>query len=311
MTAPAMTSADPSPSHWDPESYAQHLVETCTLQLEHALGKGGASIYLLIDPMLGDPVLPEVPPASMTREALNALRAGPWERATHALQLPESLGMDAAFAPYLVELQDAQDPWLEASVQWAVQETVQSWMAEPDQQTPHRVGGWLQSAAQAEAVADLLSGWVHLRAAGAGKASYLRLGDRRAFSLAVHVLGSAHVARVMPPLQQWLWLDPQAALQSVVAAPSTTATNSPALTLNNAKLRPLAHFSSAQWAQMALGPQVHQAMAQSMGQRLRQASEPTPAQWQPVSADQWTNALDQARKNTGTSQHKKTQEGRH
>lgn len=315
MTAPTLMSADLLPSDWDPAPCVQQLVEARTLQLEQALGQGGAGIYLLIDPMLGDPVLPEVPPASMSREALNALRTSAWERGTHVLLLPERLNMDAAFAPYLVELQDAQDPWLEASVQWAVQETVQTWIAEPDQETPHRVGGWLQSAAQGAALADLLSGWLRLRAAGAGRASYLRLADRRVLSLVAHVLGADHMAHALPPLQQWLWLDPQAALKAVQAVSNSAVTGSTDLTASGPQPLPLAHFSSAQWAHMALGPQVHQAMAQSTGRRLLAPVNTAPAQWPPVSADQWTNALDQARLNSGkrysTSPNKKTQEGRH
>jgi hypothetical protein len=289
---------------WDLDACMQALVDARTSQLVQALTQAGTGLYVLIDPMLGDPVLPEPPSESMPMAALNALRSQAWERHTFALSLPSKLSMDGAFAPYLVELQNAGDAWLQTSVQWAVQETWQSWQAEADQPTPHRVGGWLQSSVQGEALAHAMSGWLHLNAPSAGRASYLRLADRRVLSLAVHVLGQACVAQAMRPVvQQWLWLDPHAALQTLSAAATpvddqtATQTSIPAPPI---AAQALARFSQGQWAQMALGPQVHSAMAQSMGQRLPQRQvqvQPVPpdlAKWPAVSASQWQAAMREA-----------------
>lgn len=303
-----MTSADPFPSHWDQSAFEQQLAEARTPQVKQALSRVGVGTFLLIDPMLGDPMLPEPPRPAMAWEALNELRTNCWERATYALRLP--LDLDPAFAPYLVALEDPQDPLLELSVQWAVRETVHTWLAEPDQQTPHRVGGWLQSAAQGEALAALMSGWLRLSAAGAGAARYLRLGDRRVLSLAVHVLGAARWAQTMLPLQQWLWLDPRAALQTLTAAPDSM-TKEPASNAESKTLsRAAAHFSAAQWASMALGPMVHQAIAQTSRQHLLRASDDLPpTKWSPVCADEWQAALAQAGHDTGKSKNKETWEG--
>lgn len=290
---------------WDLNAHVQTLTEVRCAQLRQVLAQGGAGLYLLMDPLLGDPVLPEVPPESMSLEALNALRAQAWQRNTHALCLPSKLSMDGAFAPYLVELQSAHDVWIETSVQWAVQETVHSWTAEPDQPTPHRVGGWLQSPAQGGALAAAMTGWLKLNAATAGQASYLRLADRRVLSLAVHVLGEACVAQALRPLEQWLWLDPQAALLSVSAA-APLADAEADISGDHTASQPLTRFSHAQWAQMALGPQVHRAMAQAIGQAAALGQPQGLARWQPVSATQWQTALAQAER-----QHKEVKEGMH
>lgn len=269
----------------------QTLLELRTTQLAATLAASGAGAFLLIDPMLGDPVVTEAAPASMTRPALNALRTSAWERPTHALQLPARLDMDAAFAPYLVELQGAQDLWLEASVQWAVQETLQTWTAEPEQVTPHRVGGWLQSAASGQALADVLSGWLQLNAAGAGRASYLRLADRRVLGLAVHVLGQDTVAQALHPVQHWHWLDPRAALRSISTTESTDQPEQPGQPKAPSAL---VAFSHGQWAHMALGPAVHRLLALAVGAQAMPSDPGGPAQWQPVSVAQWQAALAQA-----------------
>ena len=293
-----MVPIDALPTRWELDEGIQTLMELRTAQLETALGVGGAGVFLLIDPMLGDPVLTEVPPASMIRPALNTLRSSAWERPTHALQLPAPLNMDAAFAPYLVELQGTQDSHLQHSVQWALRETLQTWVAEPEQPTPHRVGGWLQSAAQGDVLAEVLSGWLQLSAAGAGRASYLRLADRRVLGLTAHVLGQAGMAQALHPVQRWHWIDPHASLQVLQASASPHVTADEAAGGDSAH-RPFVRFSQAQWAQMALGPQVHHAMAQAIGQHLRSDRPTAPAQWQPVGTAQWQAALVQVQSRHG------------
>lgn len=273
-------------------------------QLGQALSPAAVATYLLIDPMLGDPVLTEALRASSALAELNALRAAAWGRETYALRLPPRLDMDGAFAPYLVELRGLEDPWLGSSLQWAVQETLQMWTSEPDQPVAHRVGGWLQSSAFGASLAERMSGWLQLSAEGAGSACYLRLADRRVLSLLTHVAGEANVGRLLHPVHQWLWLDPQAALRMLqadaVGAGEFDQPQAPSVG------HPLLGFSRAQWAQMALGPRVHQAMACSVRQRLSDPAGVAPAQWSAFGPAQWQAALMQAER-----ENKETQEGKH
>jgi hypothetical protein len=270
----------------DLEALTQDLVEAHTAQLRQCVEQAAAGVFLLIDPMLGDPVLAEAPPAEMPLAALDELRTQAWERPTHALTLPKRLKMDSAFAPYLVELQGPVDRWLEVSVQWAVQEALQAWTVAPGDPVPHRVGGWLQSAALGPRVAEHLSGWLRLSAPRYADASYLRLADRRVLGLALHVLGQDLVAQALYPVQCWHWLDPQAAWHTLKAqgGPAKAAGESDAST-------PLATFNVAQWQRMLLGPRVHSLMAKAIGLHLRQPGAVAPMPWPPVSEAQWQAAL--------------------
>lgn len=290
MITPEQSTAVHAPKarHPDMQAVRQALVAARVFQLQARLAQGGIGLFLLIDPMLGDPVLPEPIPEALSIQALNALRRQAWERETHALQLPAGLGVDAAFAPYLVALQDAKDPWLEDSVSWAVQETLQAWDAGPDQPTPHRVGGWLQTAATGPDLAGVLTGWLRLDAQGAGRARYLRLADRRVLSLAVHVLGQSRVAQAMHPVQRWSWIDPHAALCAMDLQAATGTS------LGVASAQPLARFRRDEWALMALGPKVHRSLADGASRRLWLDEETAPAQWPPVTPADWQSALTRA-----------------
>lgn len=271
----------------EPEALAEARLSGIPRQLM----AGGMGLYLLVDPMLGDPVLCEPADQGLTLEALNALRATAWDRPTHALSLPAALALDAAQAPYLVELQGANDPWFATSVHWAVEEAVQSWLAEPDQATPHRVGGWLQSAAFGPELADALTGCLRLSTQAHTTARYLRLADRRVLSLAVHVLGESSVARRLPPVQHWHWLDAHAAWRSVSARPGHTPEDDHATPPKTPSRQPLATFTSAQWSQMTQGEAVHTHMTRLIRQRLTHHETPPPAEWSPVSTAQWQAAL--------------------
>lgn len=292
-------------AYLDPEALVDSLTDVRLRDLQQRCAPH-MGLCLLIDPMLGDPVLPSQPPMGMAAPALDALRAAAWQRACHVLPLPSSLALDAALAPYLVELHGSDDPWLAASVQWAVHETVQSWLAAPGQSTPHRVGGWLQSAVSAPQLAQVLSGWLQLNTQAPTPARYLRLADRRVLSLAAHVLGPEVMAGRLEPMRHWHWLDAQAAWRSLAALPDAapdTANEARTLAASEAPRQPLAVFSHSQWAQMTLGETVHGHIAQSIRQALARPETLPAAQWRPVSAAQWQAALQHA-----APRHKNTQE---
>lgn len=288
----------------DPEALVDSLADVRWRDLQQRCIPD-MGLCLLIDPMLGDPVLPSLPPMGMAAPALDALRTAAWQRTCHALTLPSSLLLDAALAPYLVALDGLDDPWLAASVQWAVHEAVQSWFAEPGQPTPHRVGGWLQSAVFAPQLAQVLSGWLQLNTQAPTPARYLRLADRRVLSLATHVLGPQVMAERLSPVRHWHWLDAQAAWRSLAALPDhmpSTLDKACKPAAHEVPCQPLAEFSHSQWAQMALGETVHGHIAQTIRQALAHPEALPAAQWPPVSAARWQAALQHA-----APRHKNTQ----
>jgi hypothetical protein len=251
--------------------------------LRQRAAAGGAGLFVLMDPLTGDPLLRDPLPADLNAEALNAARGEAWGRPCHSLSLPPLLELDPALAPYLVELTGADDPWLEITLEWALRETVRSWLAPVDGQPPHRMGGWLHSAAFGPALAQKLSGWLVLSTRTPTPARYLRVADRRAWGLVVHVLGEGALARRLAPVQCWQWIDAQAACRELVAAYTEHGADE--------ATGPLARFSAAQWQLLARGEQVHGFMARQQGLRLGDSND-NPAQWPPVSAAQWHHALE-------------------
>lgn len=264
---------------WDADACIDDLITARLTDPPAAVRQPGAGLYLLIDPFLGDPVLPEALQEGLSADALDAERSKVWQRPTLALSLPEGLSMDKSLAPYLVALTGVDDPWMDSSVQWAIQETVQTWHDDLPSPVAHRVGGWLQSAAQAPAVAAHLSQWLRLRTHQPTTARYLRLADRRVLGLARHVLGEGTLAASLAPIQHWHWLDAHGAWTTM-----------------SAHLRPQAAsqfpvFDAQQWALMAHGPNVHHQMARRIAQRLTRSDCPAPSSWPPVDAAQWQAAV--------------------
>lgn len=302
-----MVSVDPLPMAFDMEEHLPTLIASRCDQVRAALQPSGVGTYLLIDPMLGDPLLSDGVPAEWPLEQINVLRNEAWQRTTRALQLPTSLGLDAALAPYIVELHGTQDPWLADSVAWAVQETVHTWTAEPDQASPHRVGGWLQTSAVNDNLVERLSACLQLSARGAGHARYLRLADRRVLGLAHHVLGQARMAQALYPVARWLWLDPKTALQTIEVPPAGDPQSPSVCALRE----PLAQFSAAQWKTMGLGPKAHHAMATSIGRLLAQALATAPNAWPAVGHADWQAALAQVTSPQADKDNSHIQEGRH
>ncbi len=286
---------DTPPEHlFDTDACVEHLVQRHLPTLRARANSGGAGLFVLIDPLSGDPVLSDPLPAELDTEVLNAARSQAWSAPCHSLSLPTALDLDPAMAPYLVELNGADAPWLSTTLAWALRETVRSWEAPADAQPAHRVGGWLHSAAFGDTLAQHLSGWLVLSTRANTSARYLRLADRRVWSLAVHVLGEGAVAKRLAPVQCWQWIDGHGTCREMAATDHGEHRPTPG---------PLATFSAAQWGQMALGEKVHGHMAHSAGQRLGTPGD-HPTQWQPVSAAQWQAALRQVSP-TAPATHKK------
>lgn len=277
---------------WDADACIEDLMAARSADMPASLQAPGSVLYLLIDPFLGDPVLLAPIEEDLPAEELNAQRTRAWQRPTFATRLPARLGMDPALAPYLVALEGVDDPWMDTSLQWAIQETVQTWQIDLPSPVAHRVGGWLQSSAQGTELAAHLTEWFRLRTQHPTSARYLRLADRRVLSLTRHVLGDATLSACLHPVQRWHWLDAHAAW-------ATLSANVPQLVADDHTHRVPAQrlpiFDTQQWALMAQGPGIHRQMAQSIAQRLTQSDCTAPARWQPVTNAQWQAALLSAR----------------
>mgnify|MGYP005756262241 CR=1 FL=1 len=287
-----------APQGLDLRPVAQGLAATRAAEFRERLGSGSAPVFVLIDPLLGDPLMSEPLPEGLSLKDLDDRRSSAWGRASHVLQLPPGVVLDSKLAPYLVEMDGRQDPWLATTIGWAVEETLASWATMPTEGHPHRIGGWLQSAAFTPTLVSQLSAWLALSTETATRARYLRVADRRVWSLAVHVLGADHVARRLAPVQSWHWLDAHAAWQHLDATMDAE--------VQAADPQPLARFSRAQWSVMAQGPAIHQHMACEQSGRVMATHTARAAQsprgWPPVSDAQWRAALAQANHKNTTRQ---------
>lgn len=276
---------------WDADACIDQLVAARLAEPPAALKMSGTALYLLIDPFLGDPVLSAPLEEGLSDQAINGTREKAWQRPTFNLHFPSGLPIDTALAPYLVELTGVNDPWLDASVQWAIQETAQTWNTEETSAVPHRVGGWLQSAAGGSALAEHLTQLLRLRTQQPTQARYLRLADRRVLGLATHVLGEPAMAASLPLVQHWHWLDAHAAWVSLKGQhPTAHADNQPSLS----PAQPLLAFNTQEWRIMSHGPSIHHQMALSIADELTRGDCATPLHWQSISSSQWQASCEAA-----------------
>ncbi|WP_019560711.1 MULTISPECIES: DUF4123 domain-containing protein [Caldimonas] len=280
---------------FDPRTFAREVATARAVELRQRMRDCHAGVFVLIDPVLGDPVSRDPLPEGLSPNELNDLRSQLWGRSTHGLELPQGVALETRLGPYLIELDGPNDPWLEVTVGWAVQEAVASWTDTRSAGTPHRVGGWLQSAAHVSVLATMLSAWLKLDTDAATTARYLRLADRRVWGLAVHVLGAEHIAQRLAPIHCWHWLDPHATWQRLQAA-------TPAAALHDIAPQPLARFSRKQWAVMMQGPAIHRYLAEEQARRVRSANAPGLVPSMPVSDALWQAALAHASLENKTNQ---------
>ncbi|MEJ7807255.1 MAG: hypothetical protein WKG03_15185, partial [Telluria sp.] len=81
--------------------------KTATLSVLQALIDQPLAIYLLVDPMLGEP-LPGTPPAEGADFEL--VRAAAWHRDVATIALHASVGLAPWLHPYLVSIRGLDDP---------------------------------------------------------------------------------------------------------------------------------------------------------------------------------------------------------
>lgn len=210
-------------------------------------------LFLLIDPFLGEPL--PMSRSGLDGEQLDAQREAVWQRPVKRVPIHPRTALEPHRHPYLVELQGANDPWVDISLEMAQAERkgAQAAGIAGAGSGAHRIGGWLQSSLYGEQLAQQLAASMRLRCAVLVAASYLRLADPRVFALARHVMGDERIASILGRVQFWATLDAQGCL-SVLHSAGEAATQTTLL------------FSWDEWAHMAHGTHLHPCIAMWLGQ---------------------------------------------
>lgn len=169
----------------------------------------GTPIYVLIDPVLGDP-LPDVaiPLASSARD-VQTERETIWQRLVVPVPLDPSIKLPPAYQPYLVLLTKPSDHYLELTWEIANGERSKALQGGLDGSGEEifKIGGWLQTTMPAEQLAAMLGRWMRLKTVVPVVERYLRLGDSRVLALLCHVLSDQALIARMGRLSRWIYLD--------------------------------------------------------------------------------------------------------
>ena len=248
-------------------------------------------IYILIDPMLGEPL------ASVTDEiidsgaAMAASRVAMWGREIIQIELSAKIKLPPTHFPYLVVLEGLDDPLLQTTLELAHEERNESQEEglEGEGAAAHRIGAWLQSNMQADDLAKHLASMLDLTSEVFTKATYLRLVDRRTFALVRHLVGDASISKKMDQLQNWVYLD----VQGNISALKSGGEAANFIVIKN-----------AQWARLQQGEILNRAMALWLGEakKLKQnnvSEQPALALYEPL-----FNALDNATQATSVWPHR-------
>jgi hypothetical protein len=209
-TSTAMSEIPLPPWPWEspPDALAQALAEGLADQFS------AGPIYLLIDPHLGDPpgIEPDKAMAIGRLDGMQRVREAVWRRPIHALHPAQSSDVTEFEFPYLVRLEDAHDPWLTTSVEWAIQEHLNACAIGSG---PYRMGGWLQPHSVDEGTA--LSRQLHALMRytdDKGELRLARLSDRRV----LHTLRKGtqiEWEKALQGIARWSYLDHNFALQTL------------------------------------------------------------------------------------------------
>ena len=217
-------------------------------------------IFLLIDPMLGEP-LPGGELVAAGKDA-QPIRAAIWQREIFSIALSQPSPLPVHQHPYLVALTGLDDPWLDITLELAHAErrTAMEDGLDGEGLAAHRIGGWLQSTMHPSQLAEALAGMFRVKTDAFTNAHYLRLPDRRVLALLRHVAGDTRVIAQLGRLQRWLYLDAYGQLSSL----HSTAED----------ISPL-HLSSKEWREMEAGEMLNRTLAQWLGECQRRDAVPS------------------------------------
>ena len=178
-----------------------------TLTQLQATFDSATSIYVLVDPMQGEPI-PFSVDAADSLAATQAAREAAWGRQVTAVPLDPRVPLTEAQQPYLVTLQGGDDEWLADTLDIAQAERLASQAdgLASDGTGVHRIG-WLQTSLFAEDVAAVVAQMLRVSTSAWTDARYMRLADRRVFDWLRYVVGDARIAAQFGRLRRWVYLD--------------------------------------------------------------------------------------------------------
>lgn len=169
-------------------------------------------VYILVDPMLGEP-LAMIDSAEKGID-MKASREAAWQRYIQPIEMPSHTPLARYQYPYLILLKNVEDPLLKMTLTIALAEHVDGLTdgLDGDGNASLRIGGWLQSSLQPQQLAEILGKMFRVNTDAHTKATYLRLADRRVFALLRNVAGDIRVASQFGRLQCWYYLNANGAL---------------------------------------------------------------------------------------------------
>lgn len=180
--------------------------QAATLAALHGLVDQPLAIYLLIDPMLGDP-LPDMPPSDGPDFEL--VRAAAWQRDVVTVELHSSVGLAPWLHPYLVSISGLDDPLLEVTLGLAKEEREDRLTdgVIGEGRAAYRISGWLQTSMHMDQLATQLSAMCRVNTEVYTPATYLRLADRRVMGMLRYAVGDMRVSAQFGRLYSWTYLD--------------------------------------------------------------------------------------------------------
>nr|WP_315189129.1 DUF4123 domain-containing protein [uncultured Albidiferax sp.] len=222
------------------------------------------SVYLLVDPLLGEPV-PLADAQNLAASAVQGARELAWVRPIIPVVLHSQITLPAHLHPYLVELDGLSDVWLGLSLEIAQGElqAAQSGGLAGTGAATHAIGGWLQSGRPAQELAQQLASLSNVHPLVSTPARYQRIADRRVFDWLRHVVGDAPLAAEFGPIYRWVYLD---ALGQLACLERATATTETFCATSSIPMQPV------EWRRFMQGRALHTTLARWLGQlRIKQA----------------------------------------
>jgi hypothetical protein len=166
-------------------------------------------VFLLIDPMVGEPITMQgdAPPIDMA--GVMAARHATWQRDIVKVQLPSTIDLAEHLHPYLVMLQSMDDIWLQASLEIALGETGASQANGLSGAgiALHRMGGWLQTSESIDVLSEQISVLAKLNSRTPTNERYLRVADRRTLDLLRWAVGDSQLCNCLTQLNRWVYVD--------------------------------------------------------------------------------------------------------
>lgn len=214
----------------------------------------GLPVYVLVDPALGEPLSIECSDWQDIRGVISA-REQVWGRTVHQIELDASIELPSHLQPYLVAMQSPLDPWLKETVRLSKEEDD---LAKADGligngRAAHRIGGWIQSSANPDALGEALANLMRVNTSVLTKARYQRLADRRVLGWLRHVASSAMEQAAFSVLQSWRYLDALGRLNGMTCR-STNSGDS------------ILRLPPTEWSEFVKGDLIHPTIARWLGE---------------------------------------------